>query len=60
MSYKHNRIKEIWMNRPTVYIPAVIQFIKKYPFERGKGNIKIYIRNVFYLNWQCSLKPKEV
>lgn len=53
MKYKHNRIKELWLNSLWKYIPAVIRFMKKYPL--GNGNLKIWLRNCFYLNWQCSL-----
>jgi hypothetical protein len=54
---KHNRIKELWINRPWVYIPAVIRFMRKYPLTKD-GKFKIWIRNCFYLNWQVCFKRK--
>lgn len=32
--YKHNVLKELWWNRPTKYIPAVIHMAKDYPFQK--------------------------
>lgn len=55
---KHDRIKELWSNRPWVYIPAVIRFMRKYPLTKD-GNFKIWIRNCFYLNWQVYFKRKR-
>ena len=52
---KRNRIKELWANRPWVYISAVIRFMRKYPLTKD-GNFKIWIRNCFYLNWQVYFK----
>ena len=58
MEYKRNRLKELWWNRPWVYLPEVIKFMKKYP--RGKNGIfKIWLRNCFYMNWQVCLEKKE-
>ena len=55
---KHNVVKELWYNRPWVYIPAVIRFMKKYPFKRGNV-FKFWIRNCFYLNWQVCFKRSD-
>ena len=44
-------LKELWSNRPTVYIPAVVEMMKKHPFQRP-GNLRLYLRNMLYLNWQ--------
>ena len=56
--YKHNYLKELWWNRPWVYIPEVIRFMKDYPFQKSKGHkFRIWLRNCLYLNWQvCSEK----
>ena len=57
MKYKHRVLIELWRNRPWVYIPEVIRFVKKYPYKKEEGSkLRIYIRNVIYLNWQCCLK----
>lgn len=55
--YKRNRIKELWWNRPWVYIPAVIHHMKRYPLTK-KGKFIIWIRNCFYLNWQVCFEKR--
>ena len=52
--YRHNYLKELWWNRPWVYIPAVASFMKSYPLRRG-DKFRVWIRNCFYLNWQNCL-----
>ena len=52
--YKHNWMKELWWNRPWVYIPAVIRFMRGYPLKK-KDKFLIWVRNCFYLNWQNCL-----
>ena len=56
--YKRDRIKELWWNRPWVYIPAVIRHMKKYPLTKS-GKFKIWIRNCFYLNWQVAYRSER-
>lgn len=57
--YKHNYLKELWWNRPWVYIPAVIGFMRDYPLKR-KDKVFIWLRNCFYLNWQnCLVEVKD-
>lgn len=60
MKYKQKRnvIRELWRNRPWVFIPEVIKFMKRYPFKKG-DNFKIWIRNCFYCNWQVCYKFKN-
>lgn len=55
--YKRNRIKELWRNRPWVYLPAVFRFMKRYPLTKN-GKLKIWLRNCFYLNWQVCFEKK--
>lgn len=58
--YKHNYIKELWWNRPWVYLPSVCRFMKRYSYKPGKGdNLRIWLRNCFYINWQVCLEPME-
>lgn len=52
--YKHNYLKELWLNRPWVYIPDVVRFMRNFPFKKG-DKFFIWIRNCFYLNWQNCL-----
>lgn len=52
--YKHNYWKELWWNRPWKYIPAVVRFVKDYPFRKGM-KFRVWVRNAFYLNWQLCL-----
>ena len=55
--YKRNYIKELWWNRPWVYLPSVWRFMKQYPISLKKGDkLRIWIRNCFYLNWQVCLE----
>lgn len=59
--YKRNYWKELWWNRPWVYIPEVIRSMKSHPFRRGDhGNFCLWLRNMFYLNWQvCFVRVEE-
>lgn len=52
--YKRNYLKELWWNRPWVYIPNVIQFMKEYPFRKGH-RFRVWLRNCLYVNWQVGL-----
>lgn len=51
MKYNHNCLKELWLNRPWVYIPAVIRFMRDYPCRKG-ARFWIWLRNCLYINWQ--------
>lgn len=55
--YKHNYLKELWWNRPWVYIPAVIRWMKWCPFKKDApcAKFRIWLRNCLYLNWQSCL-----
>lgn len=57
MKYKRNRLKELWVNRPWVYIPEVIRFMKRYPLKKN-SKFFVWLRNCFYINWQVCLKRK--
>lgn len=57
--YKHNYLKELWWNRPWVYIPDVVQYMKDYPFKRNRDNFRIWLRNCLYINWQVCLVRVE-
>lgn len=48
---RRNILKELWWNRPTKFIPEVIDTVKRHPYEKD-GNFKVYIRNILYINWQ--------
>lgn len=52
--YKRNYLKELWLNRPWVYIPDVISFMRDFPLTKNE-KFFIWIRNCFYLNWQVCL-----
>ena len=57
--YKHNYLKELWWNRPWVYVPSVIRFMKDYPFRKGQ-KFRCWLRNCLYLNWQvCLVEVKD-
>jgi hypothetical protein len=51
---KRNYLKELWWNRPWVYIPDVILFMKKYPFQKGR-RFRVWLRNCLCVNWQVCL-----
>lgn len=55
--YKHNVLKELWWNRLTKYIPAVIRMAKDYPFQKKypSSKFRIWLRNTLYLSWQTCL-----
>ena len=50
--YKRNYLKELWVNRPWVFIPSVIQFMKWYPYDKRTDYFMIWLRNCLYCNWQ--------
>ena len=55
MRHKRNWLKELWMNRPWVFFPAVIRYMKDYPLRRKEGGkFRIWLRNCLYINWQES------
>lgn len=57
--YKHKYLTELWWNRPWVYIPAVIRFMKDYPYRRDKGHkFWTWLRNCLYINWQVCIVLK--
>lgn len=31
---KRDRLKELWLNRPSVYIPEVVALMKSHPYNR--------------------------
>lgn len=52
---RRNRFKELYYNRPTKYIPAVIRMMKRHPYVKDdNSNFFLYIRNMLHLNWQVS------
>ena len=54
MKLKHNWLGELRLNRPWVYIPAVIRYMRDYPYRKG-DKFWIWLRNCFYANWQVEL-----
>lgn len=54
MRKKRDILKELWPNRPWVYIPEVVKFMRQYPYNRKTDYFKIWLRNCFYLNWQVA------
>lgn len=56
--YRHKILKELWYNRPWVYLPEVFRFMKKYPLE-DRRKLKTWLRNCFYLNWQNCLVERK-
>lgn len=60
--YKHNVLKELWWNRPTKYIPAVIQMMKWYPWrkESPHSKFRLWLRNTLYLSWQTCLEERTL
>ena len=53
---KHNYLKEILINKPWVYFPDVVKFMRKYPYNRKTCYFWSWFRNCFYLNWQVCLE----
>lgn len=54
---EHDLLKELWYNRPWVYLPAVLKFMRENPVPKKHGcKLKTYIRNCFYINWQVAFK----
>lgn len=61
--YRRNYIKELWWNRPWVFIPGLIRTMKLLPWEKKspQSKFRIWLRNMFYLSWQtCLEKVDEV
>lgn len=60
--YRHNVLKELWWNRPWVYIPAVIRTMKPAPWKKKTPYFKFrtWIRNVCYINWQTCLEEVPI
>lgn len=54
MRKKRDRLKELWLNRPWVYIPDVVRFMRQYPYNRKTDYFGIWVRNCFYINWQVA------
>lgn len=54
--HKRARVKELWLNRPWVYIPAVIKYMIDFPYKPGRDIFSIWLRNCLYLNWQVDYK----
>ena len=60
VGYKRNRLKELWWNRPWVYIQEVIRMMKIIPWSNSSGaKFRIWFRNVLYLSWQTCLERME-
>lgn len=58
--YKRDRLKELWTNRPWAYIPAVIQYMKWYPYKKSAhSSFKVWLRNCLYVNWQKEWKEDK-
>lgn len=55
---KHNYLKELWYNRPSVYIPEVVRFMRKYPYDKKTCHFWTWFRNMLYLNWQVCLEDR--
>lgn len=55
---KRNVLKELWWNRPWVYLPNVFRFMQEYPLGKN-GIFRVWLRNCFYLNWQVCLMEVE-
>ena len=53
---RHNYLKELWLNRPWVYIQEVVRFMRKYPYKKKTEYFLVWLRNCFYLNWQVCLE----
>lgn len=53
---KHNICKELWLNRPWVYIPDVISFMKSYPYNKKTDYFFVWFWNCLYCNWQVVWK----
>lgn len=49
---KRDYLKELWINRPWVYIPEVVRFMRDYPYKKRYEYFWIWLRNCLYLNWQ--------
>lgn len=56
---KHNYLKELWWNRPWVYIPDVLRYMKRYPYNRKYHFFWKWLRNCLYVNWQVCLERRD-
>lgn len=54
--YKRNYLKELWINRPWIFIPDVIRFMRKFPYRRKTCYFWRWLRNCLYCNWQIAWK----
>lgn len=51
---KRDYLKELWRNRPWVYIPDVVRFMKAYPYNKKTDYFFVWLRNCLYCNWQVA------
>lgn len=49
---KHNILKELWLNRPWVYIPAVIEFMRSFPYIYSKSPFWKWLKTCLYVCWE--------
>lgn len=55
--YRHNYLKELWLNRPWKFIPEVVLMMKTCPFKKDspRARFGIWLRNMLYLSWNTCL-----
>lgn len=56
---KRNYLKEIWLNRPWVYIPDVVWFMRRFPYNRNTDYFWVWLRNCLFCNWQVCMEERK-
>lgn len=51
-----NRLKELWINRPTVLIPRLRKEMKTFPYKKHMGSYFSYLRSTIYSVWETSFE----
>ena len=50
--YKRSFWRELWLNRPWVYLPAVVLWMINFPYRKHSDYFSDWIADAFRLNWE--------
>lgn len=56
---RRNRLKELWVNRPTVLIPKIKSAMKDSPYDRRTTGYMQYLKGIIYLSWEVVFEGGE-
>ena len=53
MNYHKRRFwRELWLNRPWVYLPAVVLWMINFPYRKHSDYFTNWVADAFRLNWE--------